>query len=371
MFRQLVGYVSSMYDGPGTDTNPFQATSAHEKNAPAFQSMTTSSDGLKAITSTSNILNLMIDNTKDPLNIRISIQNQRCLADTVTHMAEYEKTLSLAKQLLPHPQEVRLLGANDVNSYVRTNFKLTTPTELACLLNEIRKKQQAGGFCKDGKENCFLNDADARKMMKDYRQFYNEISITDSTLSFETVQNEIVRKQRRELVINAGNAMTHAFIETLSQYYLRPFLITNKYEFIPDELIISLSYHLNIICTFFLTTSLSTALIEFVTNYIGRMLIDHVLANNEVSRYAANALVSYFNSLYLFLKSPFFSMEGGAITLSTYAGRMAAFKLIQHLPKIKQEPKPRVIFIDQAMMFGNQPTPFSSPNTHLKYRRRK
>jgi hypothetical protein len=217
----------------------------------------------------------------------------------------------------------------------KTNYKVITPEEVRCLLQQIRKIENAKGLCIDDKMNCLVSREDRKQIIETYREVYS------SWDEHQVKVQEIIESSLVYYCVKGAKSFAHAFLLTLLNGYIKPLLINQGLNPRRAELATQIAESLS---TFALTSSLTTMAFSMLIHDV----VKPILVNAGVSEDITIAMLTHVKTTLMFVDNPLSLIELGMNTKVTVLGQKAAYQVICQLPKLREEPEVVVFNEEEA-----------------------
>lgn len=199
--------------------------------------------------------------------------------------------------------------------------------DLRCIIMKMRKFQKENGLCDGGKTDCLITNKDSKNILAEYHEFEEQKKARLNIIAAKKVYAELERK-----FIAGVESFTHAFLMTLIEKYLQPYLITYGLNTYANRLLIE-GLKSSI------TLMMSHSLINTAFDAIVRNALSPVLNAVGINPSIAEKMVTEIGTVLAFTENPLSIIDTVINGTAAAAGQAAAFKIIHALPKLKKEPK--------------------------------
>lgn len=241
--------------------------------------------------------------------------------------------------------------------------------EIKCLVESIRKVERMNAYCLDGKSKCFITQDDEKRLYEEYSRYLSEKNANDPTPD----GLKLYRKYEKQLTTSA-QVFTHAFITTLLDKYLKPYLINQGISPRQAGWMIESAKKLIVFSEALLTASLQNAALSVIYHLLVKNALDYSLnkvselaglQTNEIASSIIENMSNGLGTFAAFMKDPTSITQWGVQSTAFGLGQRAAYMTIRQLPKLKTEPTNHVALFNPKTIIE------SKQNNPRKLRRRR
>lgn len=220
----------------------------------------------------------------------------------------------------------------DINHYHllkgKTHYDYFTPSEIECVLKQIKSYEKKSGLCKDGETGCTLHDTDRELIQKKYAEYYAEKQKNpDKPIKRDTsCKRLIVNSLLKEIFVTAAT--------TLIDKYLHPYLIDRGYN---RARIALTSQAIKTSMLFFLGAPLINVAADLAITQLLTPLCNFIGIELNTTNFLRFNILQRINNFYAF--SNIALLEPKIINaFGVFLGEILGMMIIQELPKLRVEP---------------------------------
>jgi hypothetical protein len=196
-----------------------------------------------------------------------------------------------------------------------------------CILNDIKQYEKAMGYCKDGQTDCLLSDSDQKKILDAYAKYLRQKKIVDQLAAFDKLYTELEGR-----CITVAKTFTQAFLTTLLEKYIKPYLISKCHDQKKTKWGIEMVKGA-------ITFGLNNSLFNTALDVIIRNGLKAGLQKIGMDPHMVDKIATEIGTIVAFTQNPLSLIELGINGSAAAAGQTAAYQLVRALPKLKVEPE--------------------------------